>query len=146
MSDTGCGISPEDLPKVKTKFYKANQTRRGSGIGLAIADEIVRLHDGELLIASTLGEGTCVTVRLPVNLKKGEMRDPEITTTKEISLTEIKERTIGMSEQQKAEAPIKSRIGGQALIEGVMMRGLDKSAMAVRKPDGELTFRYRRTM
>ena len=92
VSDTGCGISPEDLPKVKTKFYKANQTRRGSGIGLAIADEIVRLHDGELLIASTLGEGTCVTVRLPVNLKKGEMRDPEITTTKEISLTEIKER------------------------------------------------------
>ena len=43
-----------------------------------------------------------------------------------------------MSEQQKAEAPIKSRIGGQALIEGVMMRGLDKSAMAVRKPDGEI--------
>lgn len=92
VSDTGCGIPPEDLPKIKTKFYKANQTRRGSGIGLAIADEIVRLHDGELLIASTLGEGTCVTVRLPVNLKKGEMRDPEITTTKEISLTEIKER------------------------------------------------------
>ena len=43
-----------------------------------------------------------------------------------------------MSEQQKAEAPIKSRIGGQALIEGVMMRGFDKSAMAVRKPDGEI--------
>lgn len=43
-----------------------------------------------------------------------------------------------MSEQQKTGEPIKSRIGGQALIEGVMMRGLDKSAMAVRKPDGEI--------
>lgn len=43
-----------------------------------------------------------------------------------------------MSEQQKTDAPIKSKIGGQALIEGVMMRGLDKSAMAVRKPDGEI--------
>jgi len=91
VADTGCGISPQDLPKIKTKFYKANQTRRGSGIGLAIADEIVHLHDGELLITSVLGKGTTVTVRLPVNLKKGEMREPEITT-KEISLTEIKER------------------------------------------------------
>ena len=44
-----------------------------------------------------------------------------------------------MSEQQKTDAPIKSRIGGQALIEGVMMRGLDKSAMAVRQPDGEIS-------
>lgn len=44
-----------------------------------------------------------------------------------------------MSEQQKTCAPIKSRIGGQALIEGVMMRGLDKSAMAVRQPDGEIS-------
>ena len=43
-----------------------------------------------------------------------------------------------MKEQQTAGVPIKSRIGGQALIEGVMMRGLDRSAMAVRKPDGEI--------
>ena len=93
VADTGCGISAEDLPKIKTKFYKANQTRRGSGIGLAVADEIVHLHDGELFVSSALGKGTIVTVRLPVNLKKGEMREPEITTTKEISLSEIGERT-----------------------------------------------------
>ena len=43
-----------------------------------------------------------------------------------------------MKEQQTAGVPIKSRIGGQALIEGVMMRGLDRSAMAVRKPGGEI--------
>ena len=43
-----------------------------------------------------------------------------------------------MKEQQTAGVPIKSRIGGHALIEGVMMRGLDRSAMAVRKPDGEI--------
>ncbi|MDD6644866.1 MAG: HAMP domain-containing sensor histidine kinase, partial [Oscillospiraceae bacterium] len=39
ISDTGCGIAPEDLPKVKEKFYKANQNVGGSGIGLAVADE-----------------------------------------------------------------------------------------------------------
>ncbi len=92
VADTGCGISQEDLPKIKTKFFKANQTRRGSGIGLAVADEIVRLHDGELFINSVLNQGTTVTVRLPINLKKGEKRDPEITTTREISLSEINER------------------------------------------------------
>lgn len=66
VSDTGVGISQEDLPKVKTKFYKANQTRRGSGIGLAVANEIVEMHGGSLAIDSKLGKGTTVMITLPV--------------------------------------------------------------------------------
>lgn len=66
ISDTGCGISPKDLPKVKTKFYKANHTRRGSGIGLAVADEIIEMHGGKLEIYSEQGKGTTVTIILPV--------------------------------------------------------------------------------
>ncbi len=62
ITDSGCGISPEDLPHVKEKFYKTNMTVHGSGIGLAVADEIVKLHNGELLIDSVLGEGTTVTI------------------------------------------------------------------------------------
>lgn len=66
VTDTGCGISAEDLPKVKEKFYKANQKINGSGIGLAVADEIVQLHKGSLDIESGVGVGTTVTISLPV--------------------------------------------------------------------------------
>ena len=65
VADTGCGIAPSDLPKVKAKFYKANSTRRGSGIGLAVADEIIALHGGVLDIDSELDVGTTVIITLP---------------------------------------------------------------------------------
>lgn len=69
VTDTGCGISAEDLPKVKEKFYKANQKVNGSGIGLAVADEIMQLHKGTLDIESGVGVGTTVTLKLPVLLE-----------------------------------------------------------------------------
>ncbi|HIR03501.1 MAG: HAMP domain-containing sensor histidine kinase [Acutalibacteraceae bacterium] len=66
ISDNGCGIPAEHLPRIKDKFYKANQTVRGSGIGLAVADEIMQLHNGSLEIESTEGVGTTVTLTIPV--------------------------------------------------------------------------------
>lgn len=71
ISDNGCGIPAEHLPNVKKKFYKANQTVRGSGIGLALADEIMKLHGGQLDIESHENVGTAVTITIPV-LKKQE--------------------------------------------------------------------------
>ncbi len=66
FKDTGCGISEEDLPKIKEKFYRANMSVHGTGIGLAVADEIIQLHNGTLEIESKLNEGTTVTVTLPL--------------------------------------------------------------------------------
>ena len=65
VRDHGCGIKKSDLSKVKIKFYKPNHTRRGSGIGLAVADELVGLHNGTLDIDSEEGVGTTVTITLP---------------------------------------------------------------------------------
>lgn len=70
LTDTGCGIAPADLPKVKAKFYKANSTRRGSGIGLAVADEIIAMHGGTLDIESEQGVGTTVRITLPLVKKE----------------------------------------------------------------------------
>lgn len=72
ISDNGCGIPARHLSKVKEKFYKANQTKRGSGIGLAVADEIVSLHSGTLDIASTEGVGTTVSISIPVLTEEPE--------------------------------------------------------------------------
>lgn len=77
IGDNGCGIPMEDLPKVKEKFFKSNQTRRGSGIGLAVADEIVRLHNGTLDIQSKENVGTIVTIKLPVYYEKSDAFDNE---------------------------------------------------------------------
>ena len=65
VADTGCGIKKSDLPKVKTKFYKANHTRRGSGIGLAVADEIIAMHGGSIDLKSREGAGTTVIITIP---------------------------------------------------------------------------------
>jgi signal transduction histidine kinase len=71
VRDYGAGIPPEELPRVKLKFYKGSSKMRGSGIGLAVSDEIVRLHGGTLDIESKVGEGTTVTIRLPIKPSSG---------------------------------------------------------------------------
>lgn len=65
IRDNGCGIAPDDINRVSRRFYKANMSRGGFGIGLAVAEEIVELHQGSLTIESTESVGTQVTITLP---------------------------------------------------------------------------------
>lgn len=65
ISDNGCGISATDLPRIKEKFYKANHQKPGSGIGLAVANEIMLLHAGSLRIESEENVGTTVIISMP---------------------------------------------------------------------------------
>lgn len=70
VSDQGDGIAPEHLPRLTERFYRVDSARSralgGTGLGLAIVRHIVERHRGELDIASVQGEGTTVTVRMPL--------------------------------------------------------------------------------
>lgn len=66
VSDNGIGISEQNIEKVKEKFFKENVNSQGGGIGLAVVDEIIKLHNGEMTIESSVGIGTTITIVLPV--------------------------------------------------------------------------------
>jgi len=65
IRDYGPGIPEDEIPLVKKKFYKGSSKARGTGIGLAVCDEIVQMHGGELILDNAEGGGTVVTVKLP---------------------------------------------------------------------------------
>ena len=69
VRDSGVGISADELPRVMERFHRIEgqkgRTHEGSGIGLALVDELVKLHGGEIVVESRLGEGSTFRVRLP---------------------------------------------------------------------------------
>ena len=76
VEDSGIGISVEELPKILEKFFRSSdprvQEQTGSGLGLSLTNEIVRLHGGKLTVQSELNKGTRFTVTLPMVLEKGK--------------------------------------------------------------------------
>ena len=67
IRDFGPGIPEDEIPLVKKKFYKGSSKARGTGIGLAVCDEIVQLHGGTLTLENAQGGGTLATIRIPAS-------------------------------------------------------------------------------
>lgn len=65
IRDYGPGIPEDELPLVKKRFYKGSSKARGSGIGLAVCDEIVQMHGGDLRLENATSGGTLVTIEIP---------------------------------------------------------------------------------
>lgn len=91
ISDTGVGIAPDDLKRIGAPFFQAGKTyqrrHEGTGLGLSIVKSLVALHLGELTVQSRLGEGTAVTVKLPLvytppqaKIFDGKPADSKVTT------------------------------------------------------------------
>jgi two-component system phosphate regulon sensor histidine kinase PhoR len=76
VEDSGIGISVADLPKILEKFFRSSdprvQEQTGSGLGLSLTNEIVRLHGGKLTVQSELNKGSRFTVTLPMVFEKGK--------------------------------------------------------------------------
>lgn len=66
ISDTGCGIPPDNMEKLFAPFFTTKQLGKGTGLGLPIAYGIVKMHRGIIDVKSTLGEGTAFTISLPL--------------------------------------------------------------------------------
>ena len=80
VQDTGIGIAPKDQSHVFEKFYRAAdeavQMVPGTGLGLALAREVARLHGGEIFLKSELGQGSTFTVEMPLTAAETEVAAP----------------------------------------------------------------------
>ncbi len=119
VKDTGVGIPASDIDHVKEKFFKSNKTVRGSGIGLAVADEIIKQHDGLLFLESTEGVGTTVTIVLPL------CEEPEPTPNEDIIPPTLPEQqalpeVLDEQTEETAEIPVEETQGEESVetIEG----------------------------
>jgi cell cycle sensor histidine kinase DivJ len=80
VEDNGVGIGEDDLPRLGEAFFQArasyDRQHDGAGLGLSIVKGLVRLHRGEMEIVSRLGEGTRITVRLPIDCERARPAEP----------------------------------------------------------------------
>ena len=115
VSDTGIGIAPDDLKRIGAPFFQAGKTyqrrHEGTGLGLSIVKSLVALHLGELTVQSRLGEGTAVTVKLPLvytpqaktsdmKTSDGKMSDSKASESKIATLTPVLRQELQHKELQ----------------------------------------------
>jgi signal transduction histidine kinase len=76
VTDNGSGIAPEHLDRIFDIFYRANETRSGSGLGLYMVREMVQKLGGEIKVESELGKGTTFSLSLPNLVPLNQASEP----------------------------------------------------------------------
>ena len=104
VDDTGEGIPPEQLKFIFQPFYQASNSQGGSGLGLALVRELVRILNGHIDVESQLNKGTRITIRLPIDKyeeEEGSIQEKERPTDQQSGPTDKKEYTqkVGAEEQ-----------------------------------------------
>lgn len=75
VSDTGVGIPPDNIEKLFQPFFTTREVGSGMGLGLSITHGIIKRHDGEIRISSTVGKGTTFMIRMPLKAKTNKSED-----------------------------------------------------------------------
>lgn len=95
VSDSGVGIPEKDLPHVYERFYRADKSHSreigGTGLGLSITKSAVLMHKGSITVTSTVGEGSCFTVKIPLNHVSGRGRAERVKKIESEDLTKSEE-------------------------------------------------------
>lgn len=104
IADTGIGIAPEDMQRIGTPFVRAdnNYTREqeGSGLGLSVVRGLVELHQGAMQIKSCVGEGTVVTIHLPVSGPQKLLEQDSLGEENQLQLGTVPGKIIDMHRHQ----------------------------------------------
>jgi len=80
FSDTGCGISEEDLDKIFDPFFTTKEVGKGTGMGMNIVYNIIQNHNGTIIVESDVGVGTTFIIQLPLGQNREKDREPTATS------------------------------------------------------------------
>ncbi|MBF7074927.1 aerobic respiration two-component sensor histidine kinase ArcB [Glaciecola sp. MH2013] len=142
INDTGVGIPEEDLEKIFAMYYQVDhpdhQSATGTGIGLAICKQMVDKMDGDILVNSVVGQGTCFEIILPVAISKQQARMAELEVNNlNILLVEDIELNVMVAKAllEKLGQRVEVAMTGTAAIEMARKTQYDLILLDIQLPD-----------
>jgi hypothetical protein len=137
VTDTGTGIPPDELPRLFERFHRVKGTKsrshEGSGIGLALVNELVKLQGGTLQATSTVGQGTTFRVRIPkgkAHIPQDRLRTARTPTSIAMSAAHFaQEAQSWVGEEPKGDKALPATEGAGALLPGRILLADDNTDM-----------------